>query len=199
MTPVVALTGGIASGKSAAAARFETHGITITDADAIAAQILSPGSPVLEQIRETFGDQALTPHGEYNRPWMRELVFSQPNQLQVLNSIVHPAVRAQTRLELAKPKAQPYQIWMIPLLVETGQADQADRVVVVDASRDTQLARLLDRDGVTQESAERTLAVQATREERQAVADYLINNEGSLEALHSQVDSLHQRLSKEFS
>ena len=130
---------------------------------------------------------------------MRELVFSQPDQLQVLNSIVHPAVRAQTQLELAKPKTQPYQIWMIPLLVETGQADQADRVVVVDVSRDTQLSRLLDRDGVTQESAERTLAAQATREERQAIADYLINNEGSLEALHSQVDSLNQRLSKEFS
>ena len=199
MTPVVALTGGIASGKSAAAARLETHGISITDADAIAGQILSPGSSVLEQIRETFGNQALTPNGEYNRPWMRELVFSQPNQLQVLNSIVHPAVRAQTQLELAKPKTQPYQIWMIPLLVETGQAEQAARVVVVDVSRDTQLSRLLDRDGVTQESAERTLAAQATREERQAVADYLIKNEGSLEALHSQVDSLHHRLSKEFS
>ena len=199
MTPVVALTGGIASGKSAAAARFESHGIQITDADAIAGQILSPGSTVLEQIRETFGDQSLTLNGEYNRPWMRELVFSQPNQLQVLNSIVHPAVRAQTQLELAKPKTQPYQIWMIPLLVETGQAEQADRVVVVDVSRDTQLSRLLDRDGVTQESAEQTLAAQATREERQAITDYLINNEGSLEALHSQVDSLHQRLSKEFS
>ena len=199
MTPVVALTGGIASGKSAAAARFESHGIPITDADAIAGQILSAGSTVLEQIRDTFGDQALTSSGEYNRPWMRELVFSQPDQLQVLNSIVHPAVRAQTQLELARPKPQPYQIWMIPLLVETGQIDQADRVVVVDVSRETQLSRLLDRDGVTQESAERTLAAQANRKERQTVADYLINNEGSLEALDSQVDSLHHRLSKEFS
>ena len=199
MTPVVALTGGIASGKSAAAARFETHGIQITDADAIAGQILSRGSTVLEQIRETFGDQALTLNGEYNRPWMRELVFSQPDQLKVLNSIVHPAVREQTQLELAKPTAQPYQIWMIPLLVETGQADQADRVVVVDVGRDTQLSRLLDRDGVTQKSAERTLAAQATRAERQAVADYLLNNEGSLEALNSQVDSLHQKLIEEFS
>ena len=199
MTPVVALTGGIASGKSAAAARFETHGIQITDADAIAGQILSPGSTVLEQMREAFGDEALTPNGEYNRLWMRELVFSQPDQLKVLNSIVHPAVRTQTQLELAKPKAQPYQIWMIPLLVETGQVDQADRVVVVDVDRDTQLSRLLDRDGVTQESAERTLAAQATRAERQAVADYLLNNEGSLEALNSQVDSLHQKLIKEFS
>ena len=199
MTPVVALTGGIASGKSAAAARFESHGIPVTDADAIAGQILSPGSSVLEQIREAFGDEALTHNGEYNRPWMRELVFSQPDQLQVLNSIVHPAVRAQTQLELATPKTQPYQIWMIPLLVETGQSDQADRVIVVDVSRETQLSRLLDRDGVTWESAERTLAAQATREERQAVADYLINNEGALEGLHSQVDSLHHRLSKEFS
>ena len=199
MMPIVALTGGIASGKSAAAARFEAHGIPITDADAIAGRILSPGSDVLDQIRETFGDQALTPAGEYNRPWMRELVFGQPNQLQVLNSIVHPAVRAQTQIELAKPKTQPYQIWMIPLLVETGQADQADRIVVVDVSRETQLSRLLKRDGVTLESAERTLTAQATREERQAIADYLINNEGSLEALHSQVDSLHQKLSKEFS
>ena len=102
MTPVVALTGGIASGKSAAAARFETHGIQITDADAIAAQILSPGSDVLDQIRETFGEQALTPAGEYNRPWMRELVFGQPDQLQVLNSIVHPAVRAQTQIAVGQ-------------------------------------------------------------------------------------------------
>ena len=199
MTPVVALTGGIASGKSAAAARFESQGIPVTDADAIAGQILSPGSSVLEQIREAFGDEALTHNGEYNRPWMRELVFSQPDKLQVLNSIVHPAVRAQTQLKLATPKTQPYQIWMIPLLVETGQSDQADRVVVVDVSRETQLSRLLDRDGVTQESAGRTLAAQATREERQAIADYLINNEGALEGLHSQVDSLHHRLSKEFS
>ena len=199
MTPVVALTGGIASGKSAAAARFETHGISITDADAIAGRILSPGSDVLDQIRDTFGEQALTPAGEYNRPWMRELVFRQPDQLQVLNSIVHPAVRAKTQIALAKPKTQPYQIWMIPLLVETGQADQADRVVVVDVSRETQLSRLLKRDGVTQESAERTLAAQAARAERRAIADYLINNEGSLEALYGQVDSLHQKLSKEFS
>jgi dephospho-CoA kinase len=199
MTPVVALTGGIASGKSAAASRFETHGIQVTDADAIAAQILSPGSDALDQIRETFGDQSLTPNGEYNRPWMRELVFGQPDQLQVLNSIVHPAVRAHTQIALAKPKTQPYQIWMIPLLVETGQADQADRVVVVDVTRETQLSRLLDRDGVTPESAERTLAAQASRSERQAVADYLIDNEGSLEVLYGQVDSLHQRLSKEFS
>lgn len=199
MTPVVALTGGIASGKSAAASRFESHGIPIIDADAIAGQILSPGSTVLEQIRDTFGDQALTPAGEYNRPWMRELVFSQPDQLQVLNSIVHPAVRTKTQLALAELKAQPYQIWMIPLLVETGQADQADRIVVVDVTRETQLSRLLDRDGVTPESAEKTLAAQASRSERQAVADYLIDNEGALEALHSQVDSLHQKLSKEFS
>ena len=199
MTPVVALTGGIASGKSAAAARFESHGIPIIDADAIAGQILSPGSTVLEQIRDTFGDQALTSSGQYNRPWMRERVFSQPDQLQVLNAIVHPAVQAQTQLALAEPKAQPYQIWMIPLLVETGQADQADRIVVVDVLRETQLARLLDRDGVTLESAERTLAAQASRSERQAVADYLIDNEGALEVLYGQVDSLHQRLSKEFS
>ena len=129
---------------------------------------------------------------------MRELVFGQPDQLQVLNSIVHPAVRAQTQIALAKPKTQPYQIWMIPLLVETGQADQADCVVVVDVSRHSAFS-FIDRDGVTQESAERTLAAQATRAERRAIADYLINNEGSLEALHSQVDSLHQKLSKEFS
>ena len=199
MTPVVALTGGIASGKSAAAARFEFHGIQITDADAIAGQILSPGSSVLEQIREAFGDQALTPTGDYNRPWMREWVFSQPDQLQVLNSIVHPAVRAQTQIALAEHKAQPYQIWMIPLLVETGQADQADRVVVVDVPCETQLARMLERDGVTAESAQKTLKAQATRAERQAVADYLLNNEGALEALNSQVDSLHQKLIKEFS
>ena len=79
---------------------------------------LSPGSDVLDQIRETFGEQALTPAGEYNRP-DAELVFGQPDQLQVLNSIVHPAVRAQTQIALTKPKTQPYQIWMIPLLVET--------------------------------------------------------------------------------
>lgn len=199
MTPVVALTGGIASGKSAAAARFESHGIQITDADTIAGQILSPGSEVLEQIRDAFGDQAVTPNGEYNRPWMREWVFGRPDQLQALNDIVHPAVRAQTQTALQEPKAQPYQIWMIPLLVETGQADQADRVIVVDVSRQTQIARLLKRDGVTAESAQKTLAAQATRAERQAVADYLIDNEGTLEALHSQVDSLHQTLSKDFS
>ena len=194
MTPVVALTGGIASGKSAAARHFESLGIRVTDADAIAHSLMMPGSPVLRQIVDSFGPQALTDQGSYNRPWMRQQVFADPDALARLNAIVHPAVRRQTWLQLEEPSAQPYQIWMIPLLLETGQEDEPDAVVVVDVSRDTQLERLLARDGVTPDSAQRTLDAQASRQARLAIADYQLNNEGTLAELHRRVEWLHQRL-----
>lgn len=194
MTPVVALTGGIASGKSAAARRFESLGIRITDADAIAHALLSPGSPLLKDIRRAFGPQALTESGTYDRAWMRQQVFSDDRARERLNAIVHPAVRKQTWAQLEIPDRKPYQIWMIPLLVETQQEDQADAIIAVDVSPETQLTRLLSRDGVDPAQAQRTLDAQASRETRNAAADYLLNNEGSLEALHQRVDWLHQRL-----
>ena len=194
MTPVVALTGGIASGKSAAARRFDELGIRVTDADAIAHALLTPGSPILAEIREAFGPQALNGDGAYNRPWMREQVFGQPEQLAKLNQIVHPAVRRQTWAQLEAPDNGPYQIWMIPLLLETGQEDQADAIVVVDVNRDTQRARLLARDGVSETQADQALNAQVTQEARCAAADYLLNNEGTLEELNRRVDWLHQRL-----
>ncbi len=194
MTPVVALTGGIASGKSAAARHFESLGIRVTDADAIAHSLLMPGSPVLRQISQSFGENALLPDGTYHRAWMREQVFSNPDALDRLNSIVHPEVRRQTWLQLEAPDRGPYQIWMIPLLIETGQIDEPDAVVVVDVSPQTQLQRLLARDGVTAESAQRTLDAQASRDERLQIADYQLGNEGTLAELHRRVEWLHQRL-----
>lgn len=194
MTPVVALTGGIASGKSAAARRFESLGIRVTDADGIAHALMMPGSPVLTRVADAFGPDALTDDGRYNRAWMRERVFSDSKALARLNAIVHPAVREATWQQLEAPCRQPYQIWMIPLLVETHQEDQADAVVVVDVSPQVQMDRLLARDGVTLRSAQQTLDAQASREQRLAVADYRLDNDGTLDELHRRVDWLHQRL-----
>lgn len=199
MTALVALTGGIASGKSSAARRFESLGIRVTDADDVAAEVLSRGSPVLDAIRETFGAGALTAHGDYNRKAMRELVFGDERAREQLNAIVHPAVRELTQRKLSQPCDMPYQIWSIPLLLETQQQSVPDRIVVVDVPEDIQIERVMARDGVSETSARHALAAQTGRHERLAVADYVIHNDSSVEALTSQVDFLHQRLMEELS
>lgn len=198
MTALVALTGGIASGKSSAARRFAQLGIRVTDADDVAADVLAAGSPALDQLRDVFGTAVLTPSGDYNRKAMRELVFGDERALQQLNAIVHPAVRERTQALLAEPHDKPYQIWSIPLLLETGQQGIPDRIIVVDLPEALQIQRVIARDRVTEASARRTLGAQASRKARLAIADYVIHNDSSLEALDSQVDYLHQTLMDAF-
>lgn len=188
----IALTGGIASGKSAVAALFEAHGVPVIDSDAVARDIVAPGSPALEAIRRRFGDQVLQSDGSLDRRALREQVFADPAARRDLEAITHPAIRARMQ-EWALTAAGPYQIHMIPLLVEGGGRRDFDRVLVVDCPEELQIQRVMQRDGVDAASARRVLAAQASRAARLAIADDVILNNGDRDQLSNEVDALHQR------
>ena len=191
---LVALTGGIASGKSAVAALFAKHGIPVLDTDQIARDVVEPGSPVLEQLARGFGTEILTDAGELNRSRLRQRVFNDPAERERLEAIMHPAIRAELarRTELA---GGAYQIHVIPLLVETGRARDYDRVLVVDCPENLQIARLTQRDDIDEALANQMLNAQATREQRLASADDVIVNTGTLEDLDAFVATLHKNYS----
>jgi dephospho-CoA kinase len=187
----VGLTGGIACGKSLVANLFAALGVSIVDTDVLAREVVAPGSPLLPQIAAHFGAGVLLKDGSLDRARLRELVFANPAERQWLEALTHPAIRALTdaRCDSATGK---YVIVAIPLLVETQGAARFDRVLVVDCDPKVQLARLQARDGATGEQASRMLAAQATREQRQAVANDVIHNNGDLAALRDQVEKLHR-------
>jgi len=190
----VGLTGGIACGKSTVANLFAALGITIVDTDLLAREVVAPGSALLPQITAHFGAGVLQTDGSLDRGRLRELVFANPAERQWLERLTHPAIRELTdaRCEQATGK---YVIVAIPLLVETGGADRFDRVLVVDCAPEIQLARLQARDGSKRAQAAKLLAAQVTREQRLAVADDVITNDGDLFALREQVEKLHQKYS----
>jgi dephospho-CoA kinase len=187
---LIALTGGIASGKSAVADEFAKLGVPVLDTDQIARDIVSPGMPALGQLVAAFGPEILD-GGRLDRAKMRERVFSDPEQRRKLEAITHPAIRA----ELARRSAEAggsYQVHVIPLLVETGRADAYDRVLVVDCPEEAQMERLQARDGSSREQAEEILAAQVSREERLNVAHDVIENTGTLADLQRFVQTLHR-------
>jgi dephospho-CoA kinase len=188
----IALTGGIACGKTTVANLFAALGASIVDTDLLAREVVAPGSPLLPQIAGHFGDQVLQKDGSLDRALLRERVFANAAERQWLESVTHPAIRALTdaRCETA---TGPYVIEAIPLLVETDGAHRYDSVLVVDCEPALQLARLQARDGTTRAQAERMLAAQATREQRLAVADDVIRNDGDIAGLREQVERLHRR------
>ena len=188
----VGLTGGIGSGKSSACQQFAHWGVPIIDTDQIAHQLLAPGQALLDQLCQEFGTTILNEQGELNRPAMRQQVFNDPAKLARLEQHMHPAIRAEMTRQLAELQA-PYVILAIPLLVEKGWQSVVDRVLVVDCSESLQLTRATHRDGADQASIRRIMAQQASRQQRLAVADDILHNEGSIEALASQVAMLHQQ------
>ncbi len=190
----VGLTGGIGSGKSAVADLLAAHGAVIIDADLLARRAVEPGSPGLERVVEEFGPRMLTPQGDLNRPVLAEIVFSDPEARGRLNAIVHPEVRRLAAV--AEQAAQPDAIvvHVIPLLVETGQQDRFDLIVVVDVDPATQLRRVMGRDGIDRNRAQARIGAQASRQERLAAADLVIDNSGSLAELRGSVAELWQRL-----
>jgi len=188
----VVVTGGIASGKTTVTNAFAALGVPIFDADAISRELVAPGQPALAEIAATFGADMLAPDGELDRRRLRERIFADEAARRRLEAILHPRVRSELRARAAACSA-PYCLLAIPLYAESAQTyDWVDRVLVVDVPRAVQLARLMQRDGMTAEFAQRALAAQATRVQRLALADDVIDNSGNLDDLPHIVARLHR-------
>ena len=188
----VVLTGGIASGKTAAAAEFAALGISVIDTDQVSRDIVAPGSAGLASIVASFGADVLDSTGQLDRGRMREQVFSDPEKRKQLEAITHPAIRAEVARRTAVATG-PYQIHAIPLYVETGAKGGYDRVLVVDSPEALQLERLAVRDGTAPDLARKILDAQATRDQRLAVATDVIVNDGSRDDLRTKVRAIHEK------
>lgn len=188
---LIALTGGIASGKTAVAELFAKLGVPVLDTDQIARDVVAPGMPALGQLVAEFGADILDSQGGLDRARMRERVFSDPAQRHKLESITHPAIREELGRRSAAAGGD-YQVHVIPLLVETGRADAYDRVLVVDCPQSAQIERLVARDGTSREQAVEILAAQVSREERLDAAHDVIENTGTLADLERFVQTLHR-------
>ncbi|NND35675.1 MAG: dephospho-CoA kinase [Gammaproteobacteria bacterium] len=186
----VGLTGGIASGKSLVASMFAKLGVPVIDTDQVARDVVAPGQPALQEIRAQFGPDVILPSGELDRRRLRRLIFEEDSRREALEAILHPSIRRET-LARAGRAGGPYQILVVPLLVETGFGALMDRVLVVDCPTDVQRTRLSSRDAESLEQMDRMLAAQATREERLAVADDVIDNSGDVDDTRAQVEALH--------
>jgi dephospho-CoA kinase len=185
----VGLTGGIASGKSLVAAQLEARGAVIIDADVLAREVVEPGTPGLAAIIERFGTQVLI-DGRLNRARLADIVFADPAARGDLERIIHPAVRTRAaELERAAGSAA-VVVHVIPLLVETGQQENFDLVVTVDVDNETQIQRLMARNGFSRTEAEARIAAQASPEDRRNAADVVLDNSGSPAQLNDQIDAL---------
>ena len=189
----IGLTGGIASGKSAAAAVFAGLGVPVIDSDVIAREVVAPDSPGLAAIRARFGDGVLQADGQLDRRALRAQVFADPAARRVLEALTHPLIR-QRMAALSAAAGGPYQIHAIPLLVEGGaKRPGIDRVLVIDCPETLQIQRVMARDRVDEAGARAVLAAQATRAQRLAAADDVIVNDRGLDALQDAVTALHRR------
>ena len=188
----VGLTGGIASGKSTAAKFFGALGVPILDSDQIARDVVEPGQPPLERLVERFGPKILTTDGHLDRPALRDIVFSDPKARADLEALTHPAIGAAMEARSAAAGG-PYQILVIPLLVEKNLAAHVDRVLVVDCDEELQVRRLRDRDGSTPQQVQAILKAQASRAARLKAADDVIHNDSDMSAVRDQVAALHAR------
>jgi len=193
----VALTGGIASGKTTVADLFAAHGVPLIDTDVIAREVVEPGQPALTAVAQAFGSDVLDRDGRLDRRRLREIIFGDATARGRLEAILHPAIRAEMeRQSVVAAQDGPYQVLVIPLLAEGGRRDQVDRVLVVDAPETVQVERLMARDGVTREQAEASLRAQAQRATRLGIADDVVTNTGRIEDLREQVAALHARYVK---
>jgi len=195
----IGLTGGIASGKSVVTARFAELGAVVVDADALAREVVEPGTPGLATIREAFGEGVIRPDGSLDRPALGALVFADDGRRRTLNAIVHPLVRSAAAAIVAAAPQDAVVVQDIPLLVETGQQGDFDLVVVVDAPDDVRVARMLEHRGMTEEDARARIAAQASRDERNAAADVILENTGTRDQLLEQVDALWENVARKVS
>ncbi|MEU0396147.1 dephospho-CoA kinase [Streptomyces sp. NPDC006208] len=192
----VGLTGGIGAGKSEVSRLLVSYGAVLIDADRIAREVVEPGTPGLAAVVDAFGTGILTPDGTLDRPKLGTIVFADAERLATLNAIVHPLVGARSTELQGAAGADAVVVHDVPLLTENKLAPLYDLVVVVDAAPETQLDRLVRLRGMAESEARARMAAQATREERRAVADLLIDNDGPLEKLEPQVRRVWEELSR---
>lgn len=189
---VVAITGGIGSGKTTVANQFAELGIEVVDADIIAREVVEPGTPALAAIATHFGPEVITPDGQLDRRRLRERVFTDPQAKGWLNALLHPLIRTEMQRQCAAARS-PYCLLVVPLLVENRLTALANRVLVIDVDEATQIERTCRRDGVSHEQAQAILAAQASRAERLAAADDVLDNQnGTPEAIKSRILALHE-------
>lgn len=195
--PLIALTGGIAAGKSTISRRLAEHGAVIVDADALVREVQSPGSPVLAHIAEAFGSEIIRPDGSLDRAALGAIVFGDPAAVTRLNHIVHPAVRARSQERFAEARAidpAGVIVYDVPLLAEARASDPWDLVVVAHAPADIRATRMIEQRGMTADEAARRIAAQVSDDERLALADVVIDTAGTLEHTLEQTDALWERL-----
>lgn len=191
-TMVIALTGGVASGKTAVSDRFAELGVPVVDTDVIAREVVAEGSGGLAAIEAAFGAEMITAERTLDRAALRRKIFDEPGARTRLEDILHPRIAEEARRRLHELDAA-YAILVVPLLVESGLFSDAERVLVVDVPAAVQIQRLMQRDGSTQQQAEAMLAAQASREERLVRADDVVENTGTLAELEARVDELDQK------
>ena len=189
---VVAITGGIGSGKTTVANQFAALGIEVVDADLIAREVVEPGTPALAAIASHFGPGILDEQGRLDRRALRERIFSEPAAKSWLNALLHPIIRSEMLRQCAAANS-PYCLLVVPLLVENRLTELADRVLVIDVDEATQIERTCRRDGVSREQAQAILASQASRSERLAMADDVLDNQsGTTETIRERILALHE-------
>ncbi|TNG94820.1 dephospho-CoA kinase [Pasteurellaceae bacterium USgator11] len=195
MAYIIGLTGGIGSGKSTIADWFAELGVPIVDADVVAREVVAPGSPLLAQIAEHFGQQVISAEGGLDRAALRQIVFADKDKTEWLNQLLHPAIRQRMLRQLQQQTAL-YVLWVVPLLIENKLTEYCDRVLVVDVSEAIQLQRAVRRDNSNIQQIKKIMQAQVSREQRLAKADDVINNDRPLSEsekdLRAQVLQLHQ-------
>lgn len=197
MTKVVAVTGGIGSGKSEVCKTFIELGVPVVDLDEIARAMSTPDSVAMQAVRQAFGNAMFDAAGQLDRTKLRELVFSEPDALDKLNNIMHPAIREKAAQQIAHYAAQPYVVLAIPLLVESRDNwRMIDHVLVIDCSEQIQISRVMQRSALSEAMAEAIIAAQSSREARLEIADSVIENNQTLENLREKVLNFHQIFSK---
>ena len=188
---IVGLTGGIGSGKSAATAHFAALGASVVDTDLIAHALTAPGGAAIEAIRRTFGADMLTPDASLDRAAMRALAFQRPAARRQLEAILHPMIRDESTRQ-CREASGPYVVLAVPLLIESGTyRERCNRICVVDCPEDLQVARVRQRNALPEEQIRSIMAAQASRAQRLAAADDVIDNSGTLAELEAQVERLH--------
>ncbi len=195
---LIGLTGGIASGKTLASDAFAAFGTPIIDADIIARKVVEPDTPGLIALIEHFGQSIVTQSGQLDRSVLRNIIFKEPAKRATVDGLLHPLIKslADEHIETARAQKHPYAIYSIPLLVETRQQDRYDKIIVVDVPVELQIERLLERDGSEPSQAQSIVDAQATREQRLNIADFVIDNTGSIENTLKQVEEIHRTLLK---